>query len=82
MKVKAVKDVDFVPVSINITFESLAEAQSFYNVFNHNKILSASGLTGNAVREALKDALGTMQSRLSDSWSTFANKLDSLWTRY
>ena len=54
------KGKSFNPVSIVITFESMDEANAFYAVMNHTKVLDTTiGVkAGGKVREAIESCLG------------------------
>jgi hypothetical protein len=61
MKVNARVEKGFNPVDINITLETEEELNAFYCMFNHSRIIDASGMgviNADAVRDVIKNELG------------------------
>jgi len=73
------KEKEFVPVELNIVFETLAEAAAFYAVFNHSHIISVLDLHKQA--ELIRSELGQNSTGLYQESNKYHDKLRKIVTK-
>ena len=73
------KEKEFVPIELNMAFETLAEAAAFYAVFNHTHIIAALDLNKQA--ELIRRELEQNSTGLSQESNKYHDKLKKIVTK-
>ena len=73
------KNEDFKPITLTITFETLEEAQDFYNIHNHVGItINTRSLNHRGIRKELE--LACTYKIVTETFSEFTNNLKTHFT--